>query len=58
MKDMTDNMVFSFFENTYNTMNTSEQTDAPECPKCHIKDHIISEFHKLIKTKEATIVDK
>ena len=39
-------------------MNTSEQTDSPKCPKCHIKDHVISEFHKLIQTKEATIVDK
>ena len=55
---MTDNMVFSFFENAYNTMDTSEQTDSPKCPKCHIKNHVISEFHKLIQTKEATIVDK
>ena len=55
--DMRDNMVL-IFKNAYNTMNTSEQTDSPKCPKCHIKDHVISEFHKLIKTKEATIVDK
>ena len=36
-------------------MNTSEQTDSPICSKCHIKDDVISEFHKLIKTKEATM---
>ena len=47
---MTDHMVFLFFENAYNTMNTSEQTDSLKCPKCHIKYHVISEFHKLIKT--------
>ena len=56
--DMTDNTVFKFFKNAYNTMNTSEQTDSPKCPKRHIKAHVISEFHKLIKTKEATIVDR
>jgi hypothetical protein len=55
---MTDKIVFSFFENAYNTMNTSEQTDSSKGPKYHIKDHYISGFHKLIQTKEATIVDK
>ena len=30
-------------------MNTSEKTDSPKCPKCRINDHVISEFHKLIK---------
>ena len=39
-------------------MNTSGRNDSPKCPKCHIKDHAISEFHKLTKTKEATIVEK
>ena len=39
-------------------MNTSEQIDSPKCPKCHIIDHYISGFHKLMQTKEATIVDK
>ena len=48
---MTDNMVFSFFENAYNTMNNSEQTDSPKCSKCHTKDPVLSEFHKIIKTK-------
>ena len=55
---MTDNMVFSFFANAYNIMNTSEQAAPPKCPECHIKDHVIDEFPKLIKTKNATIVDK
>ena len=27
-------------------MNPIEQTDANMCHKCHIKDHVISEFHK------------
>ena len=55
---MTDKIVFSFFENAYNTINTSEQTDSPKGPKCHIKDHYLSGFHKLIQTKKATLVDK
>ena len=50
--DMTDKIIFSYFEIAYNTMNTSEQTDSPKCPKYDIKHHYISEF----QTKEATIV--
>ena len=37
-----------FFDNAYNTKNPREQTDSHTCHKCHIKDHSISEFHKLM----------
>ena len=43
-----DYVVFNFLENAYNTINLSEQTDSLKCHKCHTKDHVISEFHKLI----------
>ena len=47
---MIDKIGIKFFDNAYNTMNPSEQTDASTCHKCHIKDHVISEFHKLMNT--------
>ena len=45
---MIDKIVLYFLENAYNTINLSEQTDSLQCHKCHTKDHVISEFHKLI----------
>ena len=47
-----------FLENAYYTINLGEQTDSLKCHKHHIEYHVKGEFHKLIETKEATIVEK